>query len=502
MAEKKGFDLAGLMKSVSNLNTREQIEYLPFDRLDPDPNNFYSMDGLDALADSIATVGLVHPLRVRQNGERYTVISGHRRRAAIEMLIHSGEEAWRDRIPCIVDHGEAMPEFTELKLIFANSQRQKTSAELSREAERTEQLLVALREKGYAFPGRMQDHVAQAMQVNASKLKRLHAIRSNLTPELLELYDGGKMNESAAYALQQLPENVQAYLSKKKKMANGVSGQNAELCVKNCETYLHPKCSCPDGSECSHTLPRFYQTLTAAWADCRGVCCLLCRHTESDCPYQCARAKKKTEERRQKDREEKAAAETKRKSRYDKNRSVLAGKYMALAVLCKDAGLKSTDIINLDGAYTVGDLEAKAADPSKISDCNAQNEDVFTKYTYVGRVKEFADLVGVSVDFLLGRTEEPAVNRGEAADGDPDGPPRASAPTGDGEISPRWIPGAPAGLGRYLCLLRGNADRDDEPSKEFTVEMKEDGPWLFERPMMTGFLIVAHWPLPGKGKTV
>ena len=129
MAEKKGFDLAGLMKSVSKMSTREQIEYLPFDLLDADPNNFYSLDDIEELADSIATVGLVHPLRVRQCGERYTITSGHRRRAAIQLLIDSGED-WSQGVPCVVDRGESEPELAELKLIFANRQRQKTSAEL------------------------------------------------------------------------------------------------------------------------------------------------------------------------------------------------------------------------------------------------------------------------------------------------------------------------------------------------------------------------------------
>ena len=89
------FDLAAKLKeAASNLNTpgAEQIEYLPFELLDPDPDNFYSIDGLNELADSIATVGILTPLRVRANGGRYTITSGHRRRAAVQLLIDSGED--------------------------------------------------------------------------------------------------------------------------------------------------------------------------------------------------------------------------------------------------------------------------------------------------------------------------------------------------------------------------------------------------------------------------
>ena len=78
MTESKGFDLAALLGGVSKLDTGgEQIVRLPLELLDPDPENFYSLDGLDELAANIETVGLLDPIRVRPNGERYTVVSGH-----------------------------------------------------------------------------------------------------------------------------------------------------------------------------------------------------------------------------------------------------------------------------------------------------------------------------------------------------------------------------------------------------------------------------------------
>ena len=88
MANKQGFDLASVLGSVSKFGT-EQIVLLPLDLIDPDPENFYSLEGLDELAGNIELMGLMDPLRVRPNGERYTIVSGHRRRAAI-MLIRDG----------------------------------------------------------------------------------------------------------------------------------------------------------------------------------------------------------------------------------------------------------------------------------------------------------------------------------------------------------------------------------------------------------------------------
>ena len=91
------YDVAALLRdmgepeAVSGSDTgREQIEYIDIGLIDPDPDNFYSLDGIDELAGSIEMLGLQQPLLVRPAPEgRYAVISGHRRRAAL-MLIREG----------------------------------------------------------------------------------------------------------------------------------------------------------------------------------------------------------------------------------------------------------------------------------------------------------------------------------------------------------------------------------------------------------------------------
>ena len=66
MAEAKEFNIAELMKGVPDLGTeRQQIVYLPIEKILPNGDNFYSLDGLDELAGSIETIGLQQPLVVR-----------------------------------------------------------------------------------------------------------------------------------------------------------------------------------------------------------------------------------------------------------------------------------------------------------------------------------------------------------------------------------------------------------------------------------------------------
>ena len=126
MADRKGFDLADLLKDVPKLDTapdteREQIEYIDISLIDSDPGNFYKLTQLEELASNIAVVGLQQPLRVRaseKDPQRVVVVSGHRRQAALKLLIKEGREDLRE-IPCIRERAAGSAALQELRLIFA-----------------------------------------------------------------------------------------------------------------------------------------------------------------------------------------------------------------------------------------------------------------------------------------------------------------------------------------------------------------------------------------------
>ncbi len=214
----KKFNLADYLKDttpVSNSDT-EQIVRINLDLIDPDPSNFYSLEGIDELAGNIETVGLLDALRVRPNGERYTVVSGHRRRAACMLIRDGGSEMFATGVPCIIEYGEASDAMRELRLIYANSAtRVMSAADLSRQAERVTELLYQLKEQGVEFPGRMRDHVAQACKVSAAKIGRLKAIRTNLRDSYRLLFDAGRLNEGSAYRLSQEEPEVQKKIFEK-----------------------------------------------------------------------------------------------------------------------------------------------------------------------------------------------------------------------------------------------------------------------------------------------
>ena len=80
----------------------EQIVYIDIDDLESNPKNFYGLRDVDALAGLIAVSHLVEPLTVSKKADgKYRIISGHRRRAAVEKLLTEGVYSER-KLPCII----------------------------------------------------------------------------------------------------------------------------------------------------------------------------------------------------------------------------------------------------------------------------------------------------------------------------------------------------------------------------------------------------------------
>ena len=168
---KRAFDLsefaASLGGDVSKLDTSAPVVTLiDLDDILDNQANFYAVDkdSLTSLVNSIAMDGLQqYPVVMPHPSKegKYRLISGHRRCAAIRLLVEEGREDLR-QVPCTV-RSYASPAMAELALIVGNSTaRTLTAAEISRQAERMTELLYQLKEEGYEFPGRMRDIVAQA----------------------------------------------------------------------------------------------------------------------------------------------------------------------------------------------------------------------------------------------------------------------------------------------------------------------------------------------------
>lgn len=281
---------ASLNETVSKLNTNEepQLRYVDIDLLDANEANFYDVSKLDTLADSIAMDGLQQPIVVTagQDG-RYTVISGHRRRAAIRKLVEEDAREDLRRVPCLVKAYQSQA-LAELQLIMANSTaRVLTSAEVMHQAQRMEELLYQLKEEGYSFPGRMRDQVAEACQVSASKLARLKVIRDKLIAPWMDRFEAGEISEDVAYTIARQRKDYQEGLDTifaHSKYSPSRESVNARLDQLEKISSIE----CAGGAACTNRermIERTAKSFSAYWPTCEG-CCASCVH-RSTCECCC-----------------------------------------------------------------------------------------------------------------------------------------------------------------------------------------------------------------------
>ena len=400
---------ASLNETVSKLDTsaEPQLQYIDIDLLDAHKANFYDVSKLDTLADSIAMDGLQQPIVVTAgDGGRYTVLSGHRRRAAIRKLVEEdGREDLR-RVPCLVRVYKSQA-LAELQLIMANSTaRVLNSAEVMHQAKRMEELLYQLKEEGYSFPGRMRDQVAEACHVSASKLARLKVINARLCSEYMELFNQDKLPEQVAYGLSKLPQDFQ------RRIFGATKGYPVASVVEQLTTAYkngarwEPCLTCPDGKACARG-DVFLRHDCENWHDmCLGEkCCLECPRAKADyyaCDRMCSKAKAVRKEKRDDakatalSREEKVQAERREEAQG------IASRLVKAADLSGAAGNCEVELGRYGVSWSVKDLRKFAAGDFG----NTQLRGWEFGQDAVERFAKAAETLGCSVDYIMGLTDE------------------------------------------------------------------------------------------------
>ena len=210
----------------------EQIVYIDIDDLESNPKNFYGLRDVDALAGLIAVSHLVEPLTVSKKADgKYRIISGHRRRAAVEKLLTEGVYSER-KLPCIIktlkkieieqENGETI-EFDEdavemLNLIASNrgQREERTIDEKLQEVRYLETFAKAIyHQKNKGNRGRFRNFFAEEiLNISKSQLQRINAME-NLTEKVKAAIDDKIISETAAMAMASMtPEEQNSCVEK------------------------------------------------------------------------------------------------------------------------------------------------------------------------------------------------------------------------------------------------------------------------------------------------
>ena len=439
------------MAEISTLNTTPVIREIPLESILPNPDNFYQLRNLDALADSIALSGLQQPLVVTPSPDKpgkFTLISGHRRRAAIEKLVKDKANPREDLriVPCVVQTYRS-PAMAELQLIMANATtRVLTNAEISRQAERVELLLYQLKEEGQEFPGRMRDQVAKACKVSAPKLARLKVIREKLkATELVYLFEKDKLSEQAAYALARLPEEFQQRIAKamgQTVISGGVAEQILARYNDRVGWRWEPDLQCPDGKACRRGDAFLRHDLERPYAMCGGEkCCLTCSRAKDSygpCDRMCSKAQAARKEKRD---EAKAQADARAREAAKGYQATTQARAQRLLRAIDAAGLP--DDSKFAWRYywkpiRVSDLRRWAAGEFN------EEEDLWTCAELdperIESPVALAQLFGCTTDYLLGLSDELTAGtapENPTPEGEVSGEPAASPPAEEASTDPK-----------------------------------------------------------------
>jgi len=218
------------VKSSQDSANEDNIVKIDIGKLVPDPYNMYGLRDIDSLAGMIASNHFhLEAIEVRPMDDgRYMIISGHRRRAAWQMLLENGETDVRE-VPCVIRRFEDMhikvdnngstqdavitaEQQANFSLILANcgQRKDKTLEEEIWEIEQLEPYVKLLYNQQGKPKGRGQfkSFFASVLNINPSALQRKKNLLRLIPRARMALHDH-EINLSVAVEISGLPKEEQ-----------------------------------------------------------------------------------------------------------------------------------------------------------------------------------------------------------------------------------------------------------------------------------------------------
>lgn len=168
---------------------------------------------IENLADMIAGAGKVlQSLIVRKgNDGNYEIVSGHKRCAAVKLLVEERGLKHYEMLPCVIS--SESEEKIRYTVVSSNTYHEKTPYEIMHELKELEYLI---RNYPDEFPdlkgGRMVERLAKKTGMAKSVVGEYQAIAKNLSATAMDKFRQGDIDKSAASALAGLPADEQDQL--------------------------------------------------------------------------------------------------------------------------------------------------------------------------------------------------------------------------------------------------------------------------------------------------
>jgi hypothetical protein len=213
-------------QNAAQAESAYRVEKIDAEHIIPNEKNFYSIEGVEEMANSLAVSDHMPPLEVVDNGDgTYRLISGERRLSATLCRIRRGELE-KATLPCHI-----LPAFTAkgalsaeqvemLHIILANNYRQKTALDQLNEVRQMEPIARAIyadaKEKGALAESegsslnmRFRTFFAkEILDISEAKLQRLQSL-TKLTEKARKAFDEGLIGKTVAAQMASLSPEEQ-----------------------------------------------------------------------------------------------------------------------------------------------------------------------------------------------------------------------------------------------------------------------------------------------------
>ncbi len=201
MAKRFNFDEAITtdIKGAASDSYIDNIKMIKVTDIETNSENFYSLPGIEELAEDIERQGLIHSLAVTKTSYgTYKLISGHRRLSAIKLLSEKGK--WNSgTVPCYVITAKKSEAEMNLDLIMLNhTQRKYSDADIFKEHEELKKIFTQLEADGVEIKGRLREKIAKAMHVSSAQIGKIENIKNNAIDSVKVAVENGELSISTA----------------------------------------------------------------------------------------------------------------------------------------------------------------------------------------------------------------------------------------------------------------------------------------------------------------
>ena len=204
---------------VANTLT-DSIKMIDIDELHESEDNFFDINRIEEFAETILGQGgvkdnlIVRPL----DTGGYEIISGHRRKVAVQYLIDKGENISR-YLPCLVQNYDDNDDKI-LDIVLMNiSSRQISDSEMWKSYEIVDRILKNKKSAGEKF-GRIRDKLAECLGVSASQVKKIQNIDNNAIEPVKNAIENGELSISTANEIAKLDDDEQEEIIKKSNISD------------------------------------------------------------------------------------------------------------------------------------------------------------------------------------------------------------------------------------------------------------------------------------------